>query len=588
MIRTEINNIKTANHNNNTKAAWNTINKITGRKNGASGMLKGKTPDERKAKWYHHFKNLLGQPPSITNENEEIVKIVDQDLPIPTGDFTQEELEIVLKQLPSGKSTGLDGIPAEVWKLNQLHPILLDFCNGLLSSLEKPDDWSVSGIVPIPKKGDLSDSNNYRGISLMPIATKIFNRLLLNRIRPTIDPILRTNQNGFRQSRSTVSHIIGLRRIIEGVKAKNLPCTITFVDFKKAFDSIHRGKMMKILRAYGIPPKIVDAINRIYTGTKAVVLSPEGETDPFDIEAGVLQGDTLAPYLFIIVLDYEMRKAIGEDNDKLGFTVNNRLCSRKPAEVITDLDFADDIALLSDTNKEAQELLTRVEKAASSTGLQMNVTKTKIMQYNQPKIAIRSLDNTEIDTVEDFQYLGSWVDSSEQDITTRKKKAWVACNKLSKIWKSNLPNKIKLQLFRSTVESVLLYGAESWTLTKKLQQSLDGCYTRMLMTVQNMDWRQHYTISDIYGKLPRVSDTIKQKRLQLAGHLHRRKEQLISKLLLWEPKQGKRSRGRPYTTYVNQLCQDTGLNTNQLVRAMDDRSQWKEIVNRVVPTTCRR
>ena len=94
----------------------------------------------------------------------------------------------------------------------------------------------------------------------MPIAAKIYNQLLLNRIRPQLESILRRNQNGFRQHRSTTGQILTIRRLIEEINKKNLKATMVFVDFSKAFDSIHRGKMEEILLAYGIPPEIVNAI----------------------------------------------------------------------------------------------------------------------------------------------------------------------------------------------------------------------------------------------------------------------------------------------------------------------------------------
>ena len=124
----------------------------------------------------------------------------------------------------------------------------------------------------------------------------------LNRIRPKIDPNLRPNQNGFRPGRSTTAHILALRRLIEGVQSHNLKAVITFVDFKKAFDSIHRDRMFKILRAYDIPEKLVQAIALMYQNTRAKVITPDGNTELFEILAGVIQGDTLAPYLFAIVL----------------------------------------------------------------------------------------------------------------------------------------------------------------------------------------------------------------------------------------------------------------------------------------------
>ena len=272
-------------------------------------------------------------------------KIINEEtLPIHTGDFTPEELETSIKSMSNNKAPGLDEIPAEVWKTGILNRPLLDVCNKMLKG-EKPSIWTKSIIIPLPKKGDLSVPPNYRGISLTPIAAKIYNKMLLNRIRPHIEPMLRKNQNGFRPNRSTTAQILALRRLVEGIKMKNLPAVLTFVDFKKAFDSIHRGKMLEILKAYGIPETIVSAIGMMYRDTEAQVISPDGETEFFSILAGVLQGDTLAPLLFIIVLDYVLRTAI--DNDDLGFTLKERRSSRHPAVKVTDTDFADDIALLS-------------------------------------------------------------------------------------------------------------------------------------------------------------------------------------------------------------------------------------------------
>ena len=142
-------------------------------------------------------------------------------------------------------------------------------------------------IVPFPKKGDLGLAKNYRGITLTSIAAKIYNALLRNRIEPEIDNILRKNQNGFRRNRSTTSQILTIRRILEGVRAKNLQATLIFVNFTKAFDSIHRGKMEQILLAYGIPKETVAAITILYRNTKVKVRSPDGDTEYFDIVAGV-------------------------------------------------------------------------------------------------------------------------------------------------------------------------------------------------------------------------------------------------------------------------------------------------------------
>ncbi|CAH1244381.1 Hypp7291 [Branchiostoma lanceolatum] len=96
-------------------------------------------------------------------------------------------------------------------------------------------------------------------------------------------------------------------------------------------------------------------------------------------------------------------------------------------------------------------------------GLHMNAGKTKFMAYNQQvPVCLRTHEGTALEKVEDFRYLGFHIESTSKDINSRKAAAWRACNKLEKIWKSDLPRKLKIRLFLSTVESVLLYSCEAW------------------------------------------------------------------------------------------------------------------------------
>ena len=124
-------------------------------------------------------------------------------------------------------------------------------------------------ILPFPKKGYLGLAKNYRGITLTSIAAKIYNALLWNCIEPKIDNILRKNQNGFRRNRFTTSQILTIRRILEGGRAKNLQATLLFVNFTKAFDSIHRGKIEQIRLAYSLPKETVAAITILYKNTQS-------------------------------------------------------------------------------------------------------------------------------------------------------------------------------------------------------------------------------------------------------------------------------------------------------------------------------
>ncbi len=467
--------------------------------------------------------------------------------------------------------------------------LILRFCNRCHRGDEKPELWSINNIKPLPKKGDLGYTKNYRGISLSALITKILNRMILNRIRPKIDPLLRANQNGFREGRTTTGQILALRRLIEGIRAKNLTAVITFIDFSKAFDSIDREEMFKILKAYGVPPNLLKTIQAIYTNTKAKVMSPDGETDTFEIMMGVLQGDTLAPFLFVIVLDYALRKAINGREQELGFTMTPRKSRRVHAKMQTDLDFADDIALLSDHIEQAKELLLAVERECKKVGLGINAGKTKYMSYNIAEdIEMKIADGTKIEQAivestgkQDFKYLGAWVDTTYQDIRIRKGQAWSAMTKMDTIWKSNMSRKTKINYFRATAEYVLLYGCETWTLTKKLEKSIDGCYTRMLRKALNISWRQHMSNKELYGEIPQVSTTIRRRRLRFAGHCSRNTSDPVSQLLLWEPSQGTRKKGHPEKSYIDILKEDTGIaTTEELGTCMDDRKVWQEYVSR--------
>ena len=474
-----------------------------------------------------------------------------------------------------------------IFKSCDFDDICLEFCNDALTRNDKPEMWSFMNIIPVPKSGDLSKTDNYRGISLICIIAKIYNRMILNRIRSEIDLRLRVNQNGFRPKRTTVAQILALRRIIEGVKANNLKAILTFIDFKKAFDSIHRGKMMRILKAYGVPPKLLSAIESMYTNTRAKVISPDGETAMFDITAGVLQGDTLAPFLFIIVLDYALRRATSGREEELGFTITPRKSRRHPKVALTDLDFADDLSLLSDEIEQAQELLLSVERECKKVGLGVNAKKTKGLPINvENPPPLHTYDGTELEWVSDFKYLGSWVAQSERDIAVRKALAWQALNGMSRVWKSAMSRDLKIRFFVETVESILLYGCEAWALTDALERSLDGTYTRMLRKALNIHWSSHTPNDELYGSLRKVSSTIAARRLQLAGHCFRHPEFSAQPLVLWEPKHGHRGRGRPKTTFIDTLKRDTGArDAGELASLMGDREIWRrQVVGRHLPT----
>ena len=154
---------------------------------------------------------------------------------------------------------------------------------------------------------------------------------------------------------------------------------------------------------------------------KVKVRSSDGDTDYFDTVAGVLQGDTLAPYLFIICQDYVLRTSIDKIKEN-SFKLTKERSRRYPAKTITDTDYADNIAFLANAPAQAETLLHSLEQAAAGIGLHVNPHKTEYMCFNQTG-NISTLNSSSLKRVDKFTYLGSSVSSTKTDINMRLAKA---------------------------------------------------------------------------------------------------------------------------------------------------------------------
>ena len=205
--------------------------------------------------------------------------------------------------------------------------------------------------------------------------------------------------------------------------------------------------MEKILLAYSLPKETVTAIMMLYGNMKVKVHSSDGDTDYFDIVAGVLQGDTLTPYLFIICLDYVLRTFIDIMKDN-GFKLAKERSRRYPAQTITDMDYTDDIVLLANKPAQAKTLLHGLEQAAAVIGGHVNADKTEYICINQ-RGGIYTLNRSSLKVVDKLTYFGSRVSSTKKDINMWLAKAWTTIDRLSVIWKSDMTDKIKHSFFLS-------------------------------------------------------------------------------------------------------------------------------------------
>ena len=533
-----------------------------------------------------YFSSLLnndkGQAPS------DLPQPAAQDLPIHDHPPTLEETLEAIRQMKTNKAAGLDcAITAEALQGggDAMADVIHCFCAEVDSNLTPPDQWITSVIVPLPKKGDLSLMTNYRGISLLSIAAKVYNKILLNRIRDEVDPILRKNQAGFRPGRSCAQQIHILRRVLEGFRDYQLPLVVTFIDFKKAFDSINRKVMFAVLRHYGIPEAVVNAINVLYKNSKSAVMVDGGLSDPFDVTTGVLQGDVLAPFLFVVLVDYLLKKATSQLDS--GVVTHPRRSRRHPAKSLNDLDFADDIALLESSISRAQAQLTKTAEAAADLGLVISAPKTEYMTVNcNPQPALQVYGDP-INHVSDFRYLGSMVASGSSDLKRRKSLAWCAFWKLEQLWKSpHISITTKVKLFNTTCVTILLYGCESWVISQDMENKINAfatsCYSVML-NIKRIDHVLNTTVYFMTNTVPLIH-LVRHRQLKFLGHILRMsKEEPARRYALYIPTIGKRRPGRPRTSYLNYVQRLLGDNEGamqeqQIAAFADDRCAWRNLV----------
>ncbi|VDO72770.1 unnamed protein product [Schistosoma margrebowiei] len=218
-------------------------------------------------------------------------------------------------------------------------------------------------MIKIPKIGDLSKCDKYRGITLLSIPGKIFNRVLLNRMKDSVDTQLRDQQVGFHKDRSCTDQITTLRITVEQSIEWNSSLYINFIDYENSFDSVDRTTLWKPLRHYGVPQKIVNIIRNSYDGLHCKIVHGGQLTKSFEVKTGVRQGCLLSPFLFLLVIDWIMKTSTSEEKHGIQWTSRMQL---------GDLDFADDLSLLSQTQQQMHEKTTSVAAASAAVGLNIN------------------------------------------------------------------------------------------------------------------------------------------------------------------------------------------------------------------------
>ena len=514
--------------------------------------------DKVPERWAEYFERLHGADPPSRELPADDAAPMEVYQPISVDEPSLAEVRKALGQLRDGRAPGVCGVYVEMLKvggeasLRWLHTLVCSaWSTGVI-----PTDWKRGLVVPIWKgKGDVRECSNYRGVTLLSVPGKVFARVLLNRIRQQLLDHQRPEQSGFTPKRSTVDRILALRVLTERRLEYDRAVLAAYIDFKKAFDSVSREALWKLLELRGIPPRLVRLISALYSGTESAVKCGAVTSGFFPVNTGVRQGCVLAPSLFSTCMDWIMDRAVGGSGCGVSF-----------GEVrITDLDFADDAVIFAETLDVLTEALESLSEEAEPLGLRVSWVKTKIQEFGSIlDAATRScrVVGEEVEIVEKFTYLGSVVHSStscEAEVARRLGLAYGAMNSLDKtVWRSRyLSRKTKVKIFGSLVMPVLLYSCEAWTLTEGLKRRLNTFVCSSLRRILSIRWQDHVSnqrVLEMAG-MSCVVCSVRLRQLRSFGHVMRFPPSDPANRILsaGEPKGWRRPKGRPRKRWLEQL-----------------------------------
>ena len=517
------------------------------------------------AQWEAEYDSILSQ--AEANENPPAQQIQQASMLL-NRSISLEETQKAIACAKNGKAVGIDNVPNEVLKIPALHTCLHKLFSSCFQHHVIPSEWSKAIIHPILKKGkNPLFPLSHRGISLMSTICKIFSAILNDRLTAYLEMnnILVDEQNGFRKLRSCLDHIYVLTTVIRNRKENGLPTYCCFIDFAKAFDSVHYEFLWHKLLACGVHGNMLNTIKALYRNLESCVRVNGRLTDWFSQVSGVRQGDTLAPTLFAIFINdlaLEIR-SLG-----LGIPTQND-------ENISILMYADDVVLISDSEEGLQNMLDTVHDWSKDWRLSINYDKTNVVHFHKASEARTEYEfhigDNNIALSETYRYLG--LDLNEtldytHGATVLGKAASRALGSINAKFFSvgGLPHDTYRHMYDGMVAPVMDYASEIWGAKK-----YDTCDTiqhramRMFLGVNKCT-----PLPAIYGDLQWLSPLVRHQVAVIRFWqrlVHMPPSRLTRRVFEWDFSIGERGR-RSWTKDVKTILTRCDLGD------LFNRDQW--------------
>lgn len=565
-----------------------------------------KRPDEIMGRWYEHFLDLFHNPSEV--DDAAIDSVPQRPLhPELDREPTLEETIACIKRINTNKAPGLDGVPVELlihggMNVHQaVHSLILCVWRGEPAA----QDWIDAILIMLYKgKGKKSLCGSYRGISLLEAVGKAFARLLLDRLEKYICPeVIPESQSGFRGGRGTVDMIFSAKQLVEKCIEQRLPLCQVFVDLTKAFDTVNREALWKVLGKFGCTSGFVDKFKQLHRSMKGRVNFNGQLTEELPMDNGVKQGDIPAPTLFSLYLTAVLWYAF-HDCDlgvyfrfrTTGKLFNLRRFQAKTLVIeglVRELLYADDADLVTHTPAEMQLVMDRFANACTSFGLTISIEKTKVMYTPGPGETLVEPDifvyGKRLVVVKDFIYLGSKLaddGSLDAEVRQRISKASGSFGKLEdRVWSDrDLTLSTKLTVYETCVLSSLLYASETWTLYRSHIKLLDRFHQQCLRHILGIKWENRVPDTEVLSKAKTVSIAaiVTRNQLRWAGHLVRLDDSRLPKQLLYgELASGKRPQHKPKKRFkdsVKESLKHFSIPVDNWESLTTERDEWRSAI----------
>lgn len=439
--------------------------------------------------WAKHFANLSAKPSK--GEYQRRIYRQRNTFAVQTdGTITWAEVSTALKSFRKGKACGVDEIPVEVYKLTEndgntdIALGLLRILNHVFKYRKIPAEWNDCIVVPIHKKDDRMNPNNYRGISLICTAAKILTKILANRLMSVSieNQLICREQLGFMRNEECLAQAACLLECCQRRRFKDAPTSLLFLDLKKAYDLVPHDALVNRLKRLGIGLRMTRFILELYANTFMRIRVTNDLSERIAYERGVRQGCPMSPILFNLYIDGLL----------------NRLES-VPVEGLSNgikgLMYADDTVIMGSSITDIESKLDIVNDWLKRAGMALNPAKCGIMVIDASITDIDnreiSVDNEVIPYVERYTYLGiNFNRNLDTNLMAQfrvsKGRGIADCLRLT-LSNVYIPLEFKCMLISSVVIPTMTYGAELYgmRITRLAEQKkvLDKCISYILKKV---------------------------------------------------------------------------------------------------------